>query len=112
MKRKWIPPADLDEECRMLCIALNKLKGIRTTESCCGHGERPYHIFFQPRRVKDLLPILYWMQTCHSPVDGRWHVEAYTDCGGDRVFWDLEGPIGEMAYNDSYIIAKQLEEHE
>jgi hypothetical protein len=30
----WQPPADLDPECRALCVALNQLPGIRTTGSC------------------------------------------------------------------------------
>lgn len=40
-------PVDrMDPECIKLCAAMNRLPGIRTTGSCCGHGERPYMIFF------------------------------------------------------------------
>jgi len=29
-----------------LCLAMNKLPGIETLESCCGHGKSPFHIWF------------------------------------------------------------------
>ena len=41
----WVPPADLDSECVKLCVALNKLPGIKTTGSCCGHYREPYRIW-------------------------------------------------------------------
>lgn len=44
--RDWRPPEDLDPEVRELCIALNSLEGIQTTNSCCGHGVRPLRIWF------------------------------------------------------------------
>ena len=36
----------MDNECIKLCEALNKLEGIETVESCCGHGKGDYHIWF------------------------------------------------------------------
>lgn len=139
---QWIPPSDLDKECLELCVAMNKLPGIRTTNSCCGHGDQPeyaqrenqkelsaipaaarealgasppafiahpFWIFFAVDDPECLLPLLYWMQTCHSEVKGKWHVEVYTDCAGDKVFWMLEGPVGAQAYEDARVIAQKLE---
>ena len=118
---KWTPPPDLDQECLLLCIAMNKLPGIETTNSCCGHGDQPqrkpqmgephpYWIFFQVKKPEAMLPLLFYIQKCHSPLKGKWHVEAYTDCSGDRVFWMLEGPVGNVAYEDALVIAERLEE--
>ena len=36
----------LDPEVVALCEALNTLPGIETVSSCCGHGQRPYRIWF------------------------------------------------------------------
>ena len=36
-KDNFIKPKDIDEECINLVLQLNKLEGIETTESCCGH---------------------------------------------------------------------------
>ena len=41
-----ILPADLDPECLNLCVALHGLAGVKTTESCCGHGKTPFRIWF------------------------------------------------------------------
>ena len=45
MTMQWVPPEDMDEECIALCVAMNKLPGISTIESCCGHGKYPYRDF-------------------------------------------------------------------
>jgi len=36
----------VDGACVELCKMMNLLPGIRTTESCCGHGKTPFHIWF------------------------------------------------------------------
>lgn len=43
----WTPPADIDPACYNLCIALNALPGVTTTNSCCGHGREPYRIYLK-----------------------------------------------------------------
>jgi len=46
---KWPKPEGpgpaMDPECVRLCATLNALPGIRTTESCCGHGDSRYRIW-------------------------------------------------------------------
>lgn len=37
----------LDPECRRLCTAINRLPRIGTYESCCGHGQRPFWVWFR-----------------------------------------------------------------
>lgn len=42
----WVPPDNMDPECVELCKAMNALPGIKTYESCCGHGEYPFWVWF------------------------------------------------------------------
>lgn len=49
---RWKPPRDLDRACESLCVAMNALPGIRTTSSCCGHGEEAYRIWFEMNTKK------------------------------------------------------------
>ncbi len=109
-KKEWIVPQDLDPECRALCVALNRLPGIETTCSCCGHGKHPFWIFFHPKNLKVLPDLLYYLDKCHSGCAG-WRAIVYTDCAGETPFFMIEGPIGKKAYDDANHIAKLLEEH-
>jgi hypothetical protein len=107
MKRNpWQPPSDLDPECLALCVALNKMPGIQTTDSCCGHGKNPYWIFFQPTNLASLPRLLYWFDSCHCGCR-NWRVIAYTDCSADRARFMVEGPVG--AYDDAKHIAELIE---
>jgi hypothetical protein len=102
----WTAPADLDPECLALCTAINDhVEGIITTESCCGHGERPYRIWIHPLSFGALPPLLYWLDRCHTGYHG-WQVVAYTDCGAGGPFFMIEGPAG--AYEEAGKIAALL----
>lgn len=50
----------MDQECVKLCDMINNFEGIHTVESCCGHGERPYHIWFIANDLKYLAPLVYY----------------------------------------------------
>lgn len=39
--------SDLDPACLSLVKVMNRLPGIVTTSSCCGHGRDTFHIFFE-----------------------------------------------------------------
>src|SRR5262245_11443287 len=99
MKALWQPPPDLDKECRALCVALNKLPGVHTISSCCGHGRRPYWIFFVVSRLDALVSIAY--EARHATRDDchhdDWRVVAYTDCARAPIGFRLEGPPGDYA---------------
>jgi len=84
-------PDDIDAECVPLCDALNALPGIRTSSSCCGHGEHPHRIFFGAETIDSLLPIVL------AADSSAWHVEADNAVGPgfeDVVIFKLEGPKG------------------
>jgi hypothetical protein len=91
------PPADIDPECLALCNALNRLPGIETFSSCCGHGRNPFTIFFTARRLTALPRVVYSAQhdtrdDCHHR---DWQVIAWTDCGMAPISFVLQGPIGD-----------------
>jgi|SRR5882672_1806175 len=76
----------MDRECIALCNALNSLPGIATFESCCGHDETPFLVFFFATSVAALEPIL-------RALDHQWHVRlSHVDCPY-RVVFLLQGPI-------------------
>lgn len=51
----------MDKEVIPLCDALNKLHGISTVESCCGHGKHPFRIFFIAETLDNLPPVAYFL---------------------------------------------------
>ncbi len=83
-----IYPSDIDKECVPLCNALNALPSITTFESCCGHGDHPYRIFFKTATIWGLGPIL------RSLSSTAWRVEACWANGNNSIYFMLEGPIG------------------
>lgn len=78
----------MDVDCIPLCDALNALPGIKTVESCCGHGQATHRIFFTAGSVEALGPIL---QACES---SGWDVEVFWVNGQGVAMFVLEGPIG------------------
>lgn len=75
----------MDLECMALCDALNALPGITTFESCCGHGKRPFQVWFFAQTVQSIAPIL-------QALDRSWRIEcSHVDCPY-RVVFMLEGP--------------------
>jgi len=54
---------NIDKECEALCDAINRMDGIRTVESCCGHGDHPFMIWIGFTDLKEgwkALPILLY----------------------------------------------------
>lgn len=98
----------LDPECVDLCVAINKLPKIQTFESCCGHGNTPYRIYFAAKSLKSLPALLYWFDGCHCGFYG-WKVYAHTDCGMSPVSFIIEGPVGSEAFVQSKEIARLIE---
>ena len=97
----------IDKECQALVDAINLLPGMHTTESCCGHGEYPFRIWFRPEHPNHMLPLLYYINSCHIGFKG-WRVEVYTDCAMSHVIWLLEGTIGSNSYKQANEIAEAL----
>ena len=100
---------DMDKEAINLCIAMNKFPGIKTIESCCGHGKRPYRIWFDIGALEDLPRLLYYFDECHCGFY-NWKIVVITDCAMSPAHFKVEGPVGEEAYKESEHIADLLEE--
>ena len=90
-KQGWMEGIDgtIDAECLQLCHALNELPGIKTYESCSGHGKERFAIYFVTENLDTLIPVAYFSGTFHD-----WRVIAYTDCSMDKTKFVLEGPVG------------------
>jgi hypothetical protein len=95
----------IDKEVMSLCVALNRIPGVETVESCCGHGSSPYHIFFVVEDQEDLAPVCYYADPCHTGHK-EWSVIARADCAMRHCAFLLEGPVG--AYEASEDIAWQI----
>jgi hypothetical protein len=109
MKAAWKVPEGIDAECVEICQALNQSQGVRTVESCCGHGEQPFRIWFKVTRLSDLPYVLWHFDRCHCGFYG-WRVIAKTDCGMSPVSFMIEGPIGQQAYEEASKIAAIIRE--
>jgi len=85
----------IDKECISLCNTLNSIPGIKTFESCCGHGEAPFRIWFTAEKIEDLLvPII---STNTTP--GYSIIIEFTE-SPLKVIFLLEGPVGEYNHKN------------
>jgi len=98
----------LDKECVALIKAINLQPGIITTDSCCGHGNEPFRIWFRAARLRALPNLLYWFDGCHCG-HCHWRIIAKTDCVMCPVFFMIEGPMGKQAYAEAAHIARLIE---
>ena len=99
---------DMDPECLKLCQAINKISGLITVESCCGHDQRPFQIYFKVWDLTQLPHLLYWADSCHNTGFSGWRVTVYTDCGKGFPTFILEGPSGQEGYSQADKIAELL----
>lgn len=83
-------PNDMDPDCVPLCDALNNMMGIETSESCAGHGKRPFRVHFSAQDVNDLRPLL---EAIDDDRDGTWTVGAHWASGSDNIYFTLSGPF-------------------
>lgn len=97
----------IDGECIPICEAMNKFKGIATTESCCGHGKTPFHIFFKTSSLKELPALLYCVDYATTGLR-EWRVLVMTDSTICPAYFLLEGPIGRQAYLESLSLARKM----
>ena len=99
---------EMDKECIDLCNAINRIPGLRTFESCCGHDKRGYKVFFMVDNMKYFSILLYYIVPCH--VGFEWFCEAETDCGMSPVTFRLHSgdEIGKEAYKQADIIAEKI----
>jgi hypothetical protein len=107
---EWQAASDIDPECIDLCRAMNALPGITTTQSCWGHGRSSYDVFFAADNLGYLPALLYWFESCHCGFGG-WQVTVATDCAMRPAYFCVEGPTGQIAYQQSKDIAQLIEQY-
>lgn len=82
-------PPDMDTECVDCCDLLNSLPGVKTFESCCGHGKFKFRVFFHCDSWKSL-------QAITESLTPGWTVRTSL-CGAEpSLCFLLEGPVGSM----------------
>ena len=103
---------ELDEEVVELCKAMNKVPGIKTTESCCGHGKDYFRIFFTVDSIETLNHFMW--AGCYRWWNWRngFRIQIYDgDVNRDSGILKLQlesYKIGEPAYKEAYEMAKGM----
>lgn len=68
-----LPKFGMDAPCIELCNLLNRLPGLETSESCCGHCKEPYMVFFRCDNLDTLTRLGRSIDRRYS--DGKWKIE-------------------------------------
>lgn len=89
----------MDLECIPLCDALNSLPGISTFESCCGHGELPFRIWFHADTLEALIiPTISFNKFYGNKIG--WRIEVCHSEHPLKVNFMVEGPVGDYDHTD------------
>jgi hypothetical protein len=91
----------LDPEVVSLCGALNKIPGIETIASCCGHGYAAFRIYFVAESIENLKPILERID--ESEV---WTMRVSMSTGNMEPYFVLDGKTG--SYDEAEALAVEL----
>lgn len=109
-----------DKACIDLCRALNKLDGVKTYSSCCGHGKDEYRIWFNMDSMSSgayvLAFCLYGRHYCYAEgekiYDQVWHIKAEW-CDAYNMCFVLIGkpmPDDSDTYDPAERLARNLNE--
>lgn len=103
----------LDPPCKALCVAVNRLPGLETTESCCGHGKTPFRIWFQASALFDRGFVTLARITCDRYHEGHWRVYLdHTDVNPVAfVLENISVPESCIAYLEADRLASLIETH-
>ena len=97
----------IDPECMALTKAINSLPGLRTTESCCGHGKTPYRIWLVATELCCLPRLCWWLNRMHGGEIGWRLLVEMSEADKTHVDFIVEGPI-EGPDIDAYAQADRL----
>lgn len=99
----------MDQECVPICDAINRIPGVQTIESCCGHAERPFSVDLYVSKLTHLPILLYYLDSCHVGFD--WTCKVYTGCAMWGVKWQVSSLVsGKEAYRQAQMIADKINE--
>lgn len=113
-------PADVDCECVSICNTLNRLPDVETFESCSGHGEHPFSVWFKCANIDTLSRLGRAVNKNYS--DGNWEIVVDTlDTRPRGCFWlraksvlpyeDLLRSLDELEGNILYWFNDTFDEH-
>ena len=102
-------PVWLDNEVVPLVDAMNALEGIVTVESCCGHGEDPFRVWFYAESVNAVRPLFEVVSTRRG-----WRItfEEHNSDGDRDYIFCLKGPKGVRAYTQAVELASAIAHRE
>ena len=107
-----LPKFGMDAPCVELCDFLNRLPGLETSESCCGHCKTPYHLFFRCDSLDTLTRLGRAVDRRYS--DGNWEIVLDSgDTHPKNRFWmrslkpfnnffDMDKSVKELIENIQY----------
>ena len=98
-------PNDIDREILELVAAMNRIPGIETRLSCCGHGKYPIWVWFVTDSIDSLSDLLFWFHELDGGFHG-WTIIAEREAGTRGVTFRAEGPVG--AYDEAKELAAVL----
>lgn len=113
-------PEFIDEQCIPLFYALNSLPGLRTFESCCGHGKAPFSMWFRCDNIDTLSRLGRAVGKNYS--DNNWEIVVDTaDIEPRGCFWlrtktvlesdELNDSIAKLVENIEYWFDNKFDEH-
>lgn len=81
-----LPVDDMDKECVELCNLLNRIPGVETSESCCGHLKGRYQVWFYCYNLVSLSMLGRTVERNYS--DGKWEI-LVDSCDSEpfALFW-------------------------
>lgn len=103
---------NIDPECIILCDAINKIPGLSTTYSCCGHGKQGFLIFIDCQKLDNFAPLVYILDKSKAWLSsmGKWTIELATRTPDSGVAYLLYSEhVGEVAYQEANVIARIID---
>lgn len=100
----------VDQEIKELCHALNCIPGIKTFESCCGHGNDPIRIWFRTENIESLKEIAQFTDKRYAKDsdDDFTCVVEFSDRTMLPVFCLQSKGVGENSYKNGRALAKSI----
>jgi hypothetical protein len=99
----------MDKQCISLCNAINKIPGLITYSSCCGHNKRKFNIYINALSIRNLFILARSLDTNYYK-NLKWSLNCIcTDVSECPVVFVLESfKKGRIAYKQSIEISKRI----
>ena len=113
-------PLDIDEQCLELCDILNRLPFVETRESCAGHGNHPFWVFFKCTNLGVIARLGRAVARNYS--DNNWEIVVdSSDTDPYGMFWlrtkrilndnELNESLKQLIENINYWFSDEFDEY-